>query len=507
MIRQIASGRRATLARIAAAWIEGGARGVSLWQDGALVAAWPPAMTAVTALAAPISRGRRTLGELRVAGVSGAAALARLEADAALIGELVALDEEVDCVAAELIEAQDQLLALYRLNRATGSALHPEESLKSVARESASLLNAEAACFYLAAGHERAVQSWRADGSAGPVLPGDICARLAGGAAPQTVSSAAEPGLAAAGVHSLTVVPVLVHGTLIAGGMGLVNGPQSADAPTLKRAQAVADVAGSLIERGMLYQDQLGRMRMSTEMDLARTVQQSLLPQRAPIVPGLDIFARAIPALHVGGDLYDFVIAQDGSLVFSLGDVTGKGIPAAIIMAMTRTALRTKATFLPRPEPLAILTRANQDLYDDFTLVEMFATVIVGQLLPRERRLRLANAGHAPVILRRAGGAPRLIEAEGIPLGVLPEPLCELQSEPFGPDDLLVVASDGITEAQAAGGEMFGIDRLMGLIARLEGLPAAQVGEAIFAAAADYSRGQPQSDDQTLMVIRGVDLC
>jgi sigma-B regulation protein RsbU (phosphoserine phosphatase) len=318
------------------------------------------------------------------------------------------------------------------------------------------------------------------------------------------VCASAEPALAAAGIRCLTVIPVQVHGTLIAGALGLVDGHERADAPTLKRAQAVADLAGSLIERGMLYQDQLGRMRMHTEMDLARAVQMSLLPQRAPTIPGLDIFARAIPALHVGGDLYDFVVAQDGSLIFSLGDVTGKGISAARIMAMTRTALRTKATFLPRPDPLAIINRANQDLYDDFTMVEMFATVIVGQILPCERRLRLANAGHAPVILRRSGEAPRLIEAGGIPLGVLPEPLCELQSEPFGPGDLLVVASDGLTEAQADGGEMYGIERLIELIAGLGNVPASAIGEVIFAAVADYSRGQPQSDDQTLMIIRGM---
>jgi hypothetical protein len=166
VIRQIIAGRRAALARLAAAWLESGARGVSLWQDGALVAAWPSDQLPGDALTAPISRGRRVFGELRVAGVTGALARARLEADAALIGELAALDDEVDSVAAELIEAQDQLLALYRLNRATGSALHIEDSLRSVAREAAGLLKAEAAYFYLAAAHDLSVHSWRADGGA-----------------------------------------------------------------------------------------------------------------------------------------------------------------------------------------------------------------------------------------------------------------------------------------------------------------------------------------------------
>ncbi len=503
MIRQLADARPALLARLAATWLEAGAHGVSLWEDGALIAAWPADQPPAEALSAPLRRGRQRLGELRVSGLGGPQVQARLDADAAMLIELACAEREVDSVTAALIESQDQLLALYRINQATGSALHTEQSLQLIAQEAAGLLQADAVFFYLSAASGASVESYRGDGSQGPALPSELCARLTAASVECSLDAADEPELATAGVGQLTLLPMQVRGTLIAGAMGVIHGPQGVDAPILKRARAVADLAGGLVERGMLYQDQLTRMRMHTEMDLARTVQRNLLPARPPTVPGLDIFARAIPALQVGGDLYDFVIAQDGSLVFTLGDVTGKGIPAALIMAMTRTALRTKAAFLPRPDPLTIITRANQDLYDDFTMVEMFATVIVGQIAPSERRLRLANAGHAPVILRRVGEAPRLIEAEGIPLGVLPEPLCELQSEPFGPGDLLVVASDGITEAQAGGGEMYGIERLMDLVECYAERPAHVIGEAIFNAVHRFALGQPQSDDQTLMVIKG----
>lgn len=507
MIRQLAAARAPLLARLAAAWLGAGAHGVSLWADGALVAAWPEGPPAAGDLAAPIVRGRRRLGELRVAGVAGPQAEARLAADAALLAELAFVDDEVDGVAAALIEAQDQLLALYRINKATGSALHTGQSLLAVAQEAASLLGVEAVFFAMSAGPQGPVESRRASGAAGPTLSPEVCARLMAGGGERSVASEAEPELAAAGVAHVTMLPVLIGASLIAGAMGLIHSAVAVDAPTLKQARAVADLAGSLVERGLLYQDQIGRMRLDTEMDLARTVQRNLLPATPPAMSGLDIYARALPALHVGGDLYDFVTALDGSLIFTLGDVTGKGIPAALLMAMLRTALRSKAAFLPRPDPLAIVTRANHDLYDDFTQVEMFATVIVGQIVPGERRLRLANAGHAPVILRRAGGAPRLIEAEGVPLGVLPDPLCALQSEPFGPGDLLVVASDGFTEAQAADGEMFGIDRLSSLIDTYADCCAEQIGRAIFEAVAEFGRGQPQSDDQTLMVIKGTKLC
>jgi sigma-B regulation protein RsbU (phosphoserine phosphatase) len=499
MIDDLLRARGSTLACIAQAWLSAGARTVGLWEGERLAAAWPAGSSGRGDLVAPIRGRRRSIGVLRVDTVPSPAAEARAAADARLLGELARLDEEIDGVAAELIEVQDQLLGLARLNRSTMRSLRTEESLRSVAREAAAMLKARAALVSIAG----SCASFRPDGSPGPVLPPDLLIRLLQEGGERTVWADEEPALAEAGVRTLTMVPVPLQEALTMGALGIIDGPDASHAPAMKLARTFAAVAGGLIERGLLYQDQIARMRMLTEMDLARTVQRNLLPQRPPVVRGLDIFARATPAQHVGGDLYDFVVARDSSLIFSLGDVTGKGIAAALIMAMTRTALRSKAANLPQPEPIAILTRANEDLYNDFTQVEMFATAVVGQV--KNRQIRLANAGHAPVILHHAGSPPRLMEATGIPLGVLPEPLCELQCEPFGPGDLLVVASDGLTEAERPNGEMYGIERLIALIARSAGASAETLGQRIFAEVAEFSGGKPQSDDQTLLVIRGAD--
>jgi sigma-B regulation protein RsbU (phosphoserine phosphatase) len=249
-------------------------------------------------------------------------------------------------------------------------------------------------------------------------------------------------------------------------------------------------------------------------MELAQRVQLRLLPQEIPRIAGLDVHARSRPALQVGGDFYDFI--TDGRhFTFTVGDVSGKGMPAALLMAMTRTALRSKSRFMTKASPAAIMERANVDLYDDFTEVGMFATTFVGQYLAQERRMIYANAGHSPVMYCPAGGPVRLLEADGPALGVLPTSLCETQSLALGPGDLLIVATDGLNEANSPDGELFGYDRLLGLVEALADRPAAEIATGLYAAVEQHGSGQSpepgatfpaahQDDDQTLVVIKGV---
>jgi phosphoserine phosphatase RsbU/P len=498
------------LASLAQAWLVSGAQKMSIWADGRLIAEWPAHQGTVgSELSVAIRLGRAAIGELRIAGLaSSPQTQARLQADAGLIGQLVRGNAEAEALSSDLVETQDQLLALYQLNRSTSSALHHEESLHLLAIEAARLLKADAVFVYLAI-TQGTTLTYRVDGSPGPSLPEELYAQQGAirTAREQVLSSEECPDLVKAGMRSMALIPISLRGTVIAGTLGLLRGAgPSFRSPELKLGHAIADHAAAMIERGLLYQNQISQMRMETEMELARSVQRNLLPLQAPTVAGLDIFALAIPARHVGGDLYDFIPAPDGSLIFNFGDVTGKGLAAALLMAMTRTALRSKAAFLPHPDPLMILTRANQDLYEDFSQVEMFATIMVGRVEIDEQRISLANAGHAPVIVHQAGAAPRLLEATGVPLGVLPDPLADLQSERFAVGDLLLVASDGLTEAQAKDGEMYGIERLLTLLDHHAGKSAKAIGQAIFDAVAAFSQGQPQSDDQTLIVMRRTEL-
>ena len=162
-----------------------------------------------------------------------------------------------------------------------------------------------------------------------------------------------------------------------------------------------------------------------------------------------------------------------------MGDISGKGVPAALLMAMTRTVIRTKTNVESLPSSQVILSRTNEELYDDFTELSMFATVFVGQYDPVSRQLLYANAGHSPVIYCPAGGKARLLQADGTPVGVLPTSLSEDQYLNFSPGDVLVVATDGFSEARNADGKEFGYDELTALVQSLVNLPARILAEKL----------------------------
>jgi sigma-B regulation protein RsbU (phosphoserine phosphatase) len=274
--------------------------------------------------------------------------------------------------------------------------------------------------------------------------------------------------------------------------------------PDLKMIRAIADQAGVQLENTQLYQESLSRARMQTEMELAQNVQLHLLPQSLPEVNGLDIFAGSLPALQVGGDFYDYVYRPGEPFTFTVGDITGKGMPAALLMTMARTVLRTKTRSLADISPANIVGSSNDDMYEDFTEVSMFATVFVGQYHHRDRTLYYANAGHSPVIYCPVGNMAYMLEADSAPMGVLDVSMCENHVIDLNPGDVLVVATDGFSEAQNKQGEMFGYDRLLRLVESLADQAAWVIGTGLYDSVSEFSAGHPQDDDQTLFVVKGV---
>ncbi len=214
----------------------------------------------------------------------------------------------------------------------------------------------------------------------------------------------------------------------------------------------------------LLHAEAVNRARVDAEFSLAQRVQTRLLPTSTPSVLGVQAWAHSKPALQVGGDFFDLILRADGMFVLALGDVSGEGMPAALLMVMTRTVLRGMARFVPLLRPDAIIARANDDLYDDFTEVDMFATGFVASYNPETRGLSYANAGHAPVIYCPAGGEPTMLGASGVPLGILPMTRFESAQLTLGVGDVLVAATDGFNEAFSPSGEMFGYDRLLAIV-------------------------------------------
>lgn len=249
-------------------------------------------------------------------------------------------------------------------------------------------------------------------------------------------------------------------------------------------------------------QELVAQAQLKAEIDVVANVQQHLLPESLPHVPGVDIFAYSRPAQQVGGDFYDFFFAQD-RIVFVVGDISGKGLPAALFMVMARIVLRTAARMLSTCDPKDILLCANENLYDDFTYTGQLATVFVGCYDPIRRELTYVNAAHSPVIYYPKGGRARFLAADMIPLGVVSTTTCPSHTIPFQPGDLLIVGSDGLNECLNVDGERFGDERLLLAVRAVAHLPAGQIGKELFSTIGLFAEGASQSDDQTLVVVKG----
>jgi PAS domain S-box-containing protein len=203
------------------------------------------------------------------------------------------------------------------------------------------------------------------------------------------------------------------------------------------------------------------RERIEQELRVARLIQQTLLPKTLPGLPGYDLAAYYQPAREVGGDFYDFLELEDGRLGLVVGDVSGKGVPAAIVMAITRTMLHA-AYRLRSPAPGEILEEVNNFLYPDIP-PNMFVTCLAALLDSRNGRLHYANAGHDLPYLRHAEGVSEL-RATGMPLGLMPNMSYEQKEITLKPGDSVLLYSDGLVEAHDPRREMFGFPRMQGFV-------------------------------------------
>jgi serine phosphatase RsbU (regulator of sigma subunit)/anti-sigma regulatory factor (Ser/Thr protein kinase) len=269
--------------------------------------------------------------------------------------------------------------------------------------------------------------------------------------------------LKSAGVK--VVVPLISQGELI----GLLNlgsrrseQEYSADDRRLLNTLA-AQAAPALRVAQLARQQQLEareRERLAHELRVARVIQQTLLPKEIPALPGWQMGAHWQPARAVSGDFYDFILFPDGCLGIIVGDVTDKGVPAALVMATTRSVMRTTAERLVSPG--AVLEHANNALCPDMP-PNMFVTCLYVLLNPATGHVQYANAGHNLPYQRTKDGVVEL-RARGMPLGLLPEMVYEEKEATFMPGDHVILYSDGLIEAHNTRGEMFGFPRLHDLV-------------------------------------------
>src|SRR5579862_2071689 len=242
------------------------------------------------------------------------------------------------------------------------------------------------------------------------------------------------------------------------------------------------------------------RERIEQELRVATLIQQNFLPKKLPDLPGWQVSAYYRPAREVGGDFYDFVELPDGQIGLVIGDVTDKGVPAAMVMAATRSVLRASAARVVSPGE--VLGRVNELMCPDMP-AKMFVTCLYGVLEPITGRFRFANAGHNLPYVRTAEGTIEL-RATGMPLGLLPGIVYEETEAVLEPGQVMLLHSDGVAEAHSAESEMFGFPRLLDVVGSRQ-----DKGEVIDRVLTELDRFTPpawaQEDDITLVSLTRAD--
>lgn len=248
--------------------------------------------------------------------------------------------------------------------------------------------------------------------------------------------------------------------------------------------------------------------RKNTELAIAAEIQQSFLPDNISQIEGFDIAGRSVMAKEVGGDFFDVIplevlpIGKD-HLGIMIADVSGKGIPAALFMALSRIVVRVNATWYGR-KPAEAIRDANTIISHD-SRSGMFVTLFYGFLDSENRTLTYVNAGHNPPIHYHAlDKSLHELEATGIAMGAMDDAEYSQESARMSPGDIIVLYTDGITEAENANLEMFGVERFEQIILRSATLSAKEISDEILTAVKEFTGGHPQSDDITLMVIRSL---
>ncbi|HEY7968242.1 MAG TPA: SpoIIE family protein phosphatase [Solirubrobacteraceae bacterium] len=314
------------------------------------------------------------------------------------------------------------------------------------------------------------------------------------------LESAALERLRAEGVT--LVVPLIANGELI----GLLNvgrrlSDQDFSADDRRLLETLAAQAAPAVRVGQLVRERQAELRerdrLEQELAVAQLIQQNFLPKELPLREGWQVAAYYRAARAVGGDFYDFIELPDGRLGLVIGDVTDKGVPAAMVMAATRSVLRASAQRLI--EPGDVLARVNDNLCPDIP-ENMFVTCFYGVLDPATGHLRYANAGHnLPLV--HAGGDSGDLRATGMPLGLLPGMVYEERETTLAEGATVLLYSDGLIEAHDSAREMFGTERATPLLRH--DLESAAVIDGLLAALDGFIGSElEQEDDITLVVLR-----
>jgi sigma-B regulation protein RsbU (phosphoserine phosphatase) len=307
------------------------------------------------------------------------------------------------------------------------------------------------------------------------------------------------------GATSVMVTPLL-YGKQNMGVLALGNGPMSApftpsDFVVFK---SIAEQSAFALYNAIIYSEANEKKRLDHDLEIARDIQRILLPSEAPVIDGFEISGINIPARQVSGDYFDYIKVDDERLGIAIADVSGKGVPASIIMAICRSVLRSQAT--GNPSPADVLQKVNRQLYPDIK-EDMFISMAYVILDRARNTMMLSRAGHdAPLLYQRATESVTPIKPPGMVVGIDSGSVFDRITGNFAlsleQGDCLLLYTDGVTEALDANGDEFGFDRMIQCVRASASSGAPAMITRLIDELRSFVGAQPQNDDITLIAIR-----
>jgi serine phosphatase RsbU (regulator of sigma subunit) len=394
--------------------------------------------------------------------------------------------------------------SLRAIAEALGGTLEPARIAEELLLHATALLDARRGEVWLLASEQPSRSAHLAGGGATALCESGECVTAARvGGAVLTVEEAAtlpDHGLVEPGRLAVPVVGRRGRLGVLALAEREVRGGTAPFAATDGETLALyASQAAVALENATLHREALEQERTERELQLAAAIQQQLLPTAIPSPPGFDIAARSLPSRRVGGDVYDFITTPDG-LFFMLGDVAGKGVPAALMAASLQAAVRLLVQGSPD------LSQLTQKLHQHLlasTPDSKFATVFMGTLRSGGE-VEWVSAGHNPVVLVSATGRCEYLNAVGPPLGLLPDVSYPSRTAVLEPGAVLLAYTDGLSEAPAPGddGPDFGLAGIAKLAVERRGEPMERLVAGLFDAVEAHTGGAPPHDDRTVLAVR-----
>lgn len=267
----------------------------------------------------------------------------------------------------------------------------------------------------------------------------------------------------------------------------------------LKVLTTLASVAAIRVENARLVEARLERERLERELALASEIQQRFQPTAPPHVDGYELQGISFPCYEIGGDYYDFIEREDGRLVIALGDVSGKGTAAALLMSSLHAAIHAQSA--SHDSLVATISAVNRYLADNIP-ANRFVTLFYAELDPESGALSFLNAGHNPPLIVHAAGTVEQLASGGLPLGIKPDAEYREGRTQLKEGDVLVIYSDGVTEAVSPSGEEFGATRLYEVVSRNVNASAAGIRDRIESSLTKFAQGTSAADDITLVIVK-----